>query len=506
MNASYFLPLLVFAPIVMLLIMAIVPKTEKTFIQRFLIIGTLPSLAIAIYGYVKFLQGNSLESWAIHHRWLQFGDLSYLQEKMFQVDFEMGVDGLSILMVLLTAIIATMAAIASFKIQKEWKGYASLFLLLETGMLGVFTSGNMVLFFLFFELTLVATFFLIGKWGGIAREKAAYSYLIYNGLGSALLLFVIVLTFIKTGSVNFEKLQFLLAGNAAGFASPVSGVVKGWMLAGILVAFAFKLPAFPLHRWMVKVHVEAPPSIVMLHSGVLLKMGAYGMIRFGLELFPKEFHLAGLWIMIAGLVNLLYGALIAFVQSDLKKVLAYSSISHMGIVLLGLGAANEAGVQGAIFQSVSHGFISAFLFMLVGILVYRGTTTDIRKLGGLAKKMPMFSGFLLAAGLASLGLPGMSGFISEFMTFLGVFQKWPVIGAIGTLGIILTAVYVLKAVLNITFGEMEIVKKKWFDLKRAEWIPSVCLTFVILLIGLYPSIISKALQHTIESLMIGMGG
>ena len=364
MNTSYFLPILVFSPLIMLLLLLIVPKTERKFIQWFGVIGTLPALLIAITGYSIVLQGNSLESWTVSTSWIQFGNLSYLQEQLFQVDFEMGVDGLSMLMVLLTTIIATMAAIASFKIQKEWKGYTLLFFLLEAGMLGVFTSQNMILFFLFFELTLIATFFLIGKWGGIAREKAAYAYLIYNGLGSALLLLVIISIFVKTGTVNFEKLQFLFAGTDAAPASPVSSTMKELFFWGILIAFAFKLPAFPLHRWMVKVHVEAPPSIVMLHSGVLLKMGAYGLIRFGIELFPEAFQKAAFWLLIAGTVNLLYGAILAFVQTDLKKVLAYSSISHMGIVLLGFGAANEAGFQGAIFQTVSHGFISAFLFLI----------------------------------------------------------------------------------------------------------------------------------------------
>ncbi|WP_433745328.1 complex I subunit 4 family protein [Falsibacillus pallidus] len=506
MNASYFLPILVFSPLVMLLLLLIVPKTERKFIQWFGVIGTLPSLFVAVYGYSEVLHGSHLSDWSIKHSWIQFGNISYLQEQLFSIDFEMGADGLSMLMVLLTAVIASMAAIASFKIQKEWKGYTLLFFLLEAGMLGVFTSQNMILFFLFFEVTLIATFFLIGKWGGIAREKASYAYLIYNGLGSAILLLVIVYLFVKTGTVNFEKLQFLLAGDGGEMASTISGAAKDWLLAAVLVAFGFKLPAFPLHRWMVKVHVEAPPSVVMLHSGVLLKMGAYGIIRFGLELFPDTFQKASIWILIAGVVNLLFGAFVAFVQTDLKKVLAYSSISHMGIVLLGLGAANEAGIQGAIFQTVSHGFISAFLFLLVGILVYRSNTTDIRKLGGLAKKMPKFSGFLLIAGLASLGLPGLSGFVSEFTAFLGVFEEWPIIGAVASLGVILTAVYVLKAIMDMSFGEMTPLKKIWFDLRKTEWVPTICLTVMIVVMGVYPSIVSTAIQESIKSILMGMGG
>ena len=264
---------------------------------------------------------------------------------------------------------ATLAAIASIYIKKEWKGYFILFLLLEVGMLGVFAAENLVLFFLFFEITLVPTFFLIGKWGYFEKEKAAFSFLIYNGIGSAILLIVIIVLFAKTGTSNMSILAALMASDSPQLLSAFSDPLKMGLFIALLIAFGVKLPIFPLHTWMVRVHVQAPTPIVMIHSGILLKIGAYGLIRIILGIFPEQFRELAGFIALLGVINLLYGAFLAFVQDDFKMVLAYSSISHMGIVLIGLGALNEAGIQGAIFQVVSHGLISALLFFLSGCLL-----------------------------------------------------------------------------------------------------------------------------------------
>jgi NADH-quinone oxidoreductase subunit M len=272
------------------------------------------------------------------------------------------------------------------------------------------------------------------------------------------------------------------------------------------VAFGVKLPIFPLHSWMLRVHVQAPPSVVMIHSGILLKIGAFGLIRFGMGIFPEQFKTLGLLLAILGVINLLYGAFLAFIQKDFKMVLAYSSISHMGIVLIGLGALNEAGIQGAIFQVVSHGLISAFLFFLVAVFYERTGTTLIENLGGIAKGMPLAAGFLLAGAMASLGLPGMSGFVSEFMAFLGLFKEMPVLAAIGTLGIIMTAVYLLRAVLGLTFGKSHREFVGITDLKSVEWVPVITLMALIVLIGVFPSVLSGPLQKTVEAIMLGLGG
>ncbi|MFL6557297.1 MAG: NuoM family protein, partial [Bacillus sp. (in: firmicutes)] len=288
--------------------------------------------------------------------------------------------------------------------------------------------------------------------------------------------------------------------------APLSSDLKMGLFIGLLLAFGVKLPIFPLHSWMLKVHVQAPPSVVMIHSGILLKIGAYGLIRFGLGIFPEQFGTLATLIAVLGVINLLYGAFLAFIQTDFKMVLAYSSISHMGIVLIGLAAMNEAGVQGAIFQVISHGLISALLFFLVGVLYERTDTSLLENLGGMAKGMPIAAGFLLAAGLASLGLPGMSGFVSEFMAFLGLFKEMPVIAAVGTLGIIMTAVYLLRAVLAITYGKAHREFAGILDLKGVELVPVLVLMLLIVLIGVYPSVLSTPLKTTLETIMLGIGG
>lgn len=475
-------------------------------IKRVGFLATLVPLSLVAWLYSQIQSGKAYEEFAQGHDWFQFGYFPML-EGAFAVRYELGVSGLSLAMMLLTAVLSSLAAIASMYIKHEWKGYFMLFLLLEVGMLGVFAAENLILFFIFFEITLIPMFFLIGKWGYFEREKAAYTFLLYNGLGSAVLLIVIVTLLARTGTSNISMLTAILAkGTEVQTLAPLSEHVRFGLLLALLVAFGIKLPIFPLHTWMLKVHVQAPPAIVMLHSGVLLKIGAFGFIRFGLGLFPQEFREMAKLVVVLGIINLLYGALLAFIQTDFKKVLAYSSVSHMGIVLIGLGSLNEAGVQGAIFQVVSHGFISALLFFLVAVFYERVHTSTISRLGGLAKAMPIASGFLLAGAMASLGLPGMSGFISEFMAFLGLFKVMPVLAAIGALGIIMTAVYLLRAVLNMTFGKSHQSYEGVTDLKGIEALPVAILLGFIILIGVYPTILTEVIQTSIQSIDLGIGG
>jgi NADH-quinone oxidoreductase subunit M len=506
MDFNYFLTLLVFSPLLGLLLLAFMPKANESGIKMLGLIATFPSLLLALIAYFSYRGGTDLASFSEKFRWIQFGGKGAEKAGVLSVHYELGIDGFSLIMVLLTAVIATLAAVASFHIKKEWKGYYMLFLILEIGMLGVFTAQNLILFFVFFEVTLIPMFFLIGKWGNYEKEKAAYSFLIYNGLGSAILLIVIMVLFSRTGTSNIEALRYLLNTENAPLIAPISESLKFGLLLALLVAFGVKLPIFPLHSWMLRVHVEAPPSIVMIHSGILLKIGAFGLIRFGMGIFPEQFADIAVVLAVLGVVNLLYGAYLAFIQTDFKMVLAYSSISHMGIVLIGVGANNEAGIQGAIFQVVSHGLISALLFFLVGVLYERTHSSNLANLGGLAKGMPIAAGFLLTGAMASLGLPGMSGFVSEFMAFLGLFKEMPILAAVGTLGIIMTAVYLLRAVLAITYGKAEREFIGITDIRSFEWVPAVVLVGLIVLIGVYPAVLSEPLQATLETIMMGIGG
>jgi len=499
------LSFLIFSPLIGVLVLLFIPKTQEKLLKGIGFLATIPALVISLSLFFQYRSGLDLASlsekldWIAFKNAIQYGDL-------FTIKYELGVDGFQLVLLVLTAVVATLASIASVHIKEEWKGYFMLFLLLEAGMLGVFAAENLVLFFLFFEMTLIPTFFLIGKWGYQEKEKAAYSFLIYNGHGSAILLIVIIVFFARTGTTNIEALQAIMTSDNPQLLSSMSEDLKLGLFIALLIAFGVKLPIFPLHSWMVRVHVQAPPSIVMIHSGILLKIGAYGLIRFGMGIFPEQFKELAVLLAVLGVINLLYGAFLAFVQKDFKMVLAYSSISHMGIVLIGLGALNEAGIQGAVFQVVSHGLISALLFFLVGVFYERTQTTEFEKLGGMAKAMPITAGFLLAGGMASLGLPGMSGFVSEFMAFLGLFKEMPVLAAVGALGIIMTAVYLLRAVLGITYGT---ANWEWYgakDLRAVEFVPAIVLLALIVLIGVYPTILSEPLQSTLETIMLRIGG
>ncbi|HJV31936.1 MAG TPA: NADH-quinone oxidoreductase subunit M [Bacillales bacterium] len=501
MSLSSVLSMLVFSPLVGIVVLLFMPKSQEKLIKTVGFLFTLPALILSLAAYFHYQAGKDLNDFSVSVPWIQFGNFQD-KHNLFSVNYELGLNGFSMLLVVLVAVVATLAAISSIYIKKEWKGFFMLFLLLETGMLGVFTAQNLILFFVFFEVTLIPTFFLVGKWGYFEKEKAAYSFLIYNGLGSAILLIVIMILFSKTGTTNIDALyQAINSPNG-----PLSSDLKMGLFIGFLLAFGVKLPIVPLHTWMLRVHVNAPIPTVMIHSGILLKIGAYGLIRFGMGLFPEQFDQLAVLLAILGVVNLLFGAYLAFIQTDFKMVLAYSSVSHMGIVLIGLAAMNEAGIQGAIFQVVSHGLISALLFFLVGALYERTETSMIGSLGGMAKGMPIIAGFLLAGAVASLGLPGMSGFVSEFMAFLGLFKAMPVIAAIGTLGIIMTAAYLLRSVLGMTFGKAHRDFAGTLDLKGVEYVPVLILMALIVLIGVYPSVLSTPLHSTLETIMLGLGG
>jgi NADH-quinone oxidoreductase subunit M len=495
-----YVTLLIFSPLIGIFVLALMRNSDVKTTRIIGVMGTLLPLGFTLVLCMLYANGTPLSDFSVKKEWIKFGNFEFLQGRPFAIEYELGISGLSLVMLVLTSLLAFLAAISSFSIKEGVRGYYILFLLLEVGMLGVFAAENLLLFFIFFEITLIPMFFLIGKWGGFDSEKAAYHFLLYNGVGSAILLIVFSILFAKMGTTNFDLVQQAL------FASEIMDAkMRYGLLIALIVAFGVKLPIFPLHRWMVSVHVQAPIGVVMLHAGVLLKIGAYGLIRMGVGLFPEEFKELAPTLAIVGVVNLLYGAYLALIQTNFRKMLAYSSISHMGIVLIGMSALNEIGLQGAIFQVVSHGLIAALLFFLVGILEENVKTTDITRLGGLARSMPILSGFLLVGAMASLGLPGMSGFVSEFMAFTGLFGQEPIIAAVGTLGIILTAVYLLRATLAVTFGDRGTYSEVK-ELPVMQYVPVMILLVCIILIGIFPSILSSLLEPTVEAIMLGIGG
>ncbi len=503
------LTILVFLPLLGALIVLTVPNEHKNVIRSIAGITSFVTLIISIIVWSHFNRGTSGMQFTENFTWIDLGFVSF--------KYELGVDGLSMPLLVLTTIVTFLAVVASVSIKDRVKEYFVWMLILMTGMLGVFVALDMFLFFLFFELTLIPMFFIIGIWGGKEREYAAFKFLIYTGLGSALMLIAFFAMFYQGAmasgqpTLNFLALAEIYANPA--YSGAITNAFRAGLFLTLFIAFAVKLPIFPFHTWLPDAHVQAPTAASMILAGVLLKMGAYGLLRIGFGVLPDQAANFATLIAILGVVNIIYGALLALVQKDLKKLVAYSSISHMGIVLLGAASFTTSGMQGAIFQLVSHGFIAALLFFMVGAIYERTHTRMIDELGGLSKTIPILAGFLLAAAMASVGLPGMSGFVSEFLAFMGIFWASPdvipaakTIAVIGALGIILTAAYLLWAMQRTTFGQLHQSHAHLEDARPIEFVPMVCLMGLIILIGVYPAILGDVINTTVIDIVSKIGG
>lgn len=527
------LSLITFSPLLGILVLLFLPKHRSRWLKVTAITATILPLLLSLWLYADYDSTKGGKAYEENATWLDVslnkeavGDVSSYH---YELQYHMGIDGLSMPLLLLTTIVGVMAALASVHVKKRWKSFYIWFLLLEIGMIGVFLARDVFLFFVFFEMTLIPMFFLIGIWGYMNREKAANKFLLYNGIGSAIMLIAFVILVATAGfraeqvpdkqqtNLSYSGSYEVITANltkADSYVNMSTEQTQGqenpfylsermrWVIfLLLLIAFGIKLPIFPFHTWMLKVHTEAPPSVVMIHSGVLLKMGAYGLLRFGVFMFPAVAEDWKVAIAILGVVNILYGAVLAVVQKEFKLVLAYSSISHMGIVLLGIASLNEIGLHGAIIQLISHGLISALLFLIVGSIYERTGSTELKDLGGLARSMPFISGILLTAGMASLGLPGLSGFIGEFLSLLGLFDTQQAVTCVAVLGVILTAVYVLRSILGITFGAMPEKFAAVRDARLVEAVPMIALLAFIVLIGVYPAVLTEPMKHGFDTLL-----
>ncbi|RKD23237.1 NADH-quinone oxidoreductase subunit M [Ammoniphilus oxalaticus] len=508
MENNMFLTLLTFSPVIGLVLLAFIPRAQVGALKLIGILATIPPIIMSLMMYAGFDYTQPGLQYAQNVSWFSIP----VDQMAFPVAYQLGVDGLSMPLVLLASIIGFFAAIAgAVFIKKRWKEFFILFMIMLIGMLGVFTSQNLFLFFIFFEMTLIPMFFIMGIWGFEQREKAAMKFLLYNGVGSAIMLIVFVALFMNVWSLSFVEIKEALTNPISPFniqESPsyiTAGTRLGFFIA-LLIAFAIKMPIAPLHTWMVTAYRESPAPAVLVSSGVLIKIGAYGLLRFNVGFFPEAAQQLAGFLAALGVINIIYGALLALVQKNLKLVLAYSSLSHMGIVLLGVAAMNTVGFQGAIFQMVSHGLVAALLFFIVSVIFERTSTDELSDLGGLAKSMPFLGGIFLTAAMASAGLPGMSGFISEFTAFLGLFKEMPVLAAIGTLGIIFTAVYLLRAVLGTTYGPTPERWLKLADVQPLEALPMIIVLGFIVLIGVYPSVLSEPMQATLQNIVPRIGG
>jgi NADH-quinone oxidoreductase subunit M len=443
----------------------------------------------------------------------------------FKIEYFLGVDGLSLPLIILNALLTMLAIVGGWD-KPRVKEYMALLLLLETGVMGVFLALDLLLFFLFWEVELAPMFLLIGIWGSETikhgmpgRIYSAWKFLLYTFFGSVFMLAGILLLYFKMGGTTASMLYFSTHFLGGSVTIPLIGVTMSLQLLTFLLiflAFAIKIPMFPFHTWLPDAHTDAPTEVSVILAGILLKMGAYGLIRVCLTLLPGGIHEFAGWLAVIAAINIIYGAGICLVQSDMKKLIAYSSVSHMGVVLLGVAAAagtltisnqvspfGMAALTGATVQMFSHGIITGMLFFCVGVIYDHAHTREIAVFGGVAKKMPLLATLFTFAGLASLGLPGLAGFVAEYMTFTSSFQVWSAVTIVSVFTMILTASYLLWMLKRVFYGPFN---KKWDGLPDANWreaIPLISLAAVIVFVGIFPNVLINVITPALSALLHG---
>jgi NADH-quinone oxidoreductase subunit M len=421
----------------------------------------------------------------------------------FGISYEVGVDGISLLLIILTTFLMPLTLLAAWdSIQARAREFMICMLFLESGMVGVFAAIDLFLFYVFWEATLIPMYFLIGVWGGPRRIYAAVKFILYTMAGSLLMLVAILALYFlhrqATGEATFNLFQLWQ------LELPLS--TQRWLFLAFFLAFAIKVPLFPFHTWLPDAHVEAPTPGSVILAAVLLKMGTYGFVRFCLPLFPEASIEATRIIALLAVVGIIYGALMALVQIDIKKLVAYSSVSHLGFVMLGIFALNRQGLDGAVLQMVNHGLSTGALFLLVGMLYDRRHTRLIADFGGVAKVMPIFAAFFLVVALSSIGLPGLNGFVGEFLALLGAFQALPRFAVIGAVGVILAAVYLLWMYQRVMFGEVTHEENRHLeDLNLREIVVLVPVVLVIVWIGTYPQPLLKRMEASTRAIVERVG-
>ena len=509
---NYLLSWIIWLPIVGMLAIAFIPRDKTELIKQVAAVATGLQLILTIYLWSIFDQSVGTFQLMERAEWIPSFNITYI----------LGVDGLSFPMVFLMALIGFIGVFVSWNIDKAVKGYFSLFLLLNTGVMGVFLALDFFLFYIFWEVMLLPMYFLIGVWGGPQREYAAIKFFLYTLAGSVLMLIAILALYFTCGNtfdmiVLMETAPIALNGMLWWGMSAIKVI---WVL--LFIGFAIKVPVFPFHTWLPLAHVEAPTAISVILAGVLLKLGVYGMLRINYTMLPDGvFWFAGS-LAVLGLINVIWGAMCALAQKDLKKLVAYSSVNHMGYTLIGMAAviaastmngdnliSAQAGMGGAVFQMFNHGTISAMLFILVGVIYDRAHHRDIDGFGGLAAQMPIYTAFVAVAFFAGLGLPGFSGFISEAMIFIGAFPVFKTIVIISTLGILLNAAYFLWAFQRIFFGPANEKYNDLPEINTRELFTVVPLAVITLILGIYPrpflDMISSTLNVLIDS-VVSLGG
>ena len=443
---------------------------------------TVITFVVSLFVWIGFDNANPGFQMVEKHAWLNTG-----------ISYSLGVDGISMLFVILTTFLMPFCVLASwFAVDKRIKEYMIAFLILETLMLGVFVSLDIVLFYVFFEAGLIPMFIIIGVWGGKERVYASYKFFLYTLLGSVLMLLAIMAMYWDAGTTSIPDL----------LAHKFPEHMQTWLWLAFFASFAVKMPMWPVHTWLPDAHVQAPTAGSVILAGILLKLGGYGFIRFSLGMFPVASDYFAPFVFALSVIAIIYTSLVALMQTDIKKLIAYSSIAHMGYVTMGIFAANVQGVQGAIYQMLSHGIVSAALFLCVGVVYDRTHTREIAAYGGLVNNMPKYAVAMMLFTMANVGLPGTSGFVGEFLTLLGAFRANTFVALFASSGVILSAAYALWLYRRVIFGALDKdTLKSLLDLSGREKLILYPLGVLTIFFGVYPAPVFNATAASVDLLL-----
>lgn len=481
---------MIFTPLIGMAVIMFLPKDNHRAIRGVTMAATIIPLILSIMMLAAYNPSTADFQFVEQAAWIP----------ALNVNYHLGADGISVPMLALTTLLCFLAALVSFNITNRVKEYFAFYLLLEAGMIGVFCALDFFLFYVFWEVMLVPMYFLIGIWGGPRKEYAAIKFFLYTLFGSIFMLVAILALYFTSTPHSLSIVEHI---------QRAPDVTRGFQMFAFVfffIGFAIKIPTLPFHTWLPDAHTEAPTAVSVLLAGVLLKMGTYGLLRISFPMFPEATKYFAWPMAILGVAGIIYGAFVCMAQKDLKKLVAYSSVSHMGYCLLGMAAVGSvAGISGCMFQMVSHGLITGALFILVGVIYDRAHTRDIDAYGGLWLKVPVYSGVMILFILGSLGLPGLSGFVSEFMVFLGAFPYFNVTVAIGVVGVLLTAAYFLRIIQKMFLGDIAGHTAGLTEINARELFTVIPLGILMIALGVYPALLSDYIKATIENLVRVIG-